>query len=243
MIARGAWFTIIAVMTLGAFLPAQEKVRPDAAAIEFFESKVRPVLAEHCFRCHSTTDKKLKGKLLLDSRQGLLKGGESGPVIVAGKPEKSRLIQAIRDTDVDLMMPPNAKVPDAAIADLTKWVKLGAPWPDDKSVSKAPKTKSDLDLPKRKKEHWAWKSIRSVEIPQVKDSRWPLGPIDHFILASLEAKGLKPAPAADRRTWIRRVTFDLLGLPPAPEDVEAFVKDTSREAWEKVVDRLLASPT
>src|SRR5579859_1573814 len=140
MIARGAWFIVFVCTALGgAFLPAQEKARPDPAAVEFFENKIRPVLAEHCFRCHSSKARKLKGGLLLDSRVGLLKGGESGQVIVAGKPEKSRLIEAIRYTNIDLMMPPNAKLPNAVIADLTKWVKMGAPWPDDKSVSKAPK--------------------------------------------------------------------------------------------------------
>ncbi|HMF19220.1 MAG TPA: DUF1549 domain-containing protein, partial [Gemmataceae bacterium] len=243
MITGKAWLMVIAGGALiCAVSRAQEKTNPDPAAIEFFESKIRPMLAEHCFRCHSSTAKRLKGGLLLDSREGILKGGESGPVIVAGKPEKSRLIQAIRYTDVDLSMPPNAKLPGPVIADFTKWVKMGAPWPDDKSVSKAPKNKYDLDLPKRKREHWAWKSIQPAKIPEVKDTAWPRDAIDNFILAALEAKGLKPAPAADRRTWIRRVTFDLIGLPPTPEDAETFVKDTSKEAWEKVVDRLLASP-
>src|SRR5262245_7351250 len=157
MISKEIWFTGFAVLALSAALvPAQEKGRPDPAAIDFFESKIRPVLAEHCFRCHSSTARKLKGGLLLDSRDGILKGGESGPVLDAGKPEKSRLIQAIRYTDVDLSMPPNAKLPGPVIADFTRWVKMGAPWPGDKSVSKAPKNKYDLDLPKRKREHWAW---------------------------------------------------------------------------------------
>jgi hypothetical protein len=243
MIARGAFLSMSLLGALGAaILPAQETIRPDPAAIEFFESKVRPVLAEHCYRCHSSTAKRLKGGLLLDSRAGILRGGDSGPVIVAGKPEKSRLIQAIRYTNVDLMMPPNAKLPNAVIVDLTKWVKMGAAWPDDKSVSKAPKNKYDLDLPKRKKEHWAWQPIQHVEIPEVKDKTWPRNCIDHFILAKLESKGMKPAPSAERRTFIRRVTFDLVGLPPTPEDVQVFVNDTSKEAFEKVVDRLLSSP-
>src|SRR6516162_9396261 len=168
MSARKTWFAGFVVFALASTLvPAQEKNRPDPAAIEFFENKIRPVLVEHCFRCHSSTAKKLKGGLLLDSREGILKGGESGPVIVAGKPEKSRLIQAIRYTDVDLSMPPNAKLPGPVIADFAKWVKMGAPWPDDKSVSKAPKNKYDLDLPKRKREHWAWKSIQPAKIPDV----------------------------------------------------------------------------
>src|SRR6516164_5066639 len=152
MISKGIWCTGFVLLALGAALvPAQEKSRPDPAAVEFFENKIRPVLVEHCFRCHSSTAKKLKGGLLLDSREGILKGGESGPVLVAGKPEKSRLIQAIGYPDVDLSMPPNAKLPGPVIADFVKWVKLGAPWPDDKSVSKAPKNKYDLDLPKRKR--------------------------------------------------------------------------------------------
>jgi hypothetical protein len=208
---------------------------------EFFERKIRPILVNHCYSCHSTKAKKLRGKLYLDSRAGLLKGGESGPAIISGKPDQSRLIEAVRYTNVDLQMPLRGKLPDAAIADLAAWVKMGAPWPD-KGGSDAPTGKEAFNLAKRKKEHWAWKPIGMPAIPQVKDGDWPLGPIDRFLLAGLERKGLAPAKPADKATLLRRLSYDLIGLPPRPQEIEAFLDDRSATAVEKVVDRLLASP-
>ncbi len=224
---------------------AQDKaIAPEQ--LEFFEKKVRPVLVQHCFECHAATAKKVRGGLLLDSRARVLEGGDNGPAIVPGDPEKSRLIEAIRYTRVDLKMPKKGKLPDAVIADLTAWVKMGAPWPDEKQAKKG--VSREFDLAKRKAEHWCWRPIVAAEVPSVKDTAWPNGNIDRFLLAKLEAKGLKPAPAADPRTLLRRLYFDIIGLPPSRDEVECFVK-----AWdgagakrgkviEEVVDRLLEAP-
>jgi hypothetical protein len=217
-----------------------------AEALEFFERKIRPVLVQHCYECHSAGAKKLKGGLALDSRVAMLEGGDNGPAIVPGDPDKSRLIDAIRYTKVDLKMPKKGKLADVVIADLTAWVKMGAPWPEEKLVKK--NTDKAFDLAKRKQEHWCWQPIRVVETPTVKDVAWPLGDIDRFLLAKLEAKGLKPAPAAEPRTLLRRLYFDLIGLPPSRVEVEEFVQawdgaNAKRgEIYENVVDRLLASP-
>jgi hypothetical protein len=232
------------VVVLGFCLAARDAAAnsdtPDAAGLEFFEKKVRPILAEHCFGCHSTRAKKLRGGLHLDSRNGLLSGGDNGPVLIPGQPEKSRLIEAIRYGNVDLRMPPRGKLPDAAINDLVAWVRMGAPWPA--GAAPRPTGKEQFDLQKRKREHWAWQPVRSLTPPLVRDSAWPRSPIDRFLLAKMEEKGLSPAPAAGGRTLLRRAWFDLVGLPPPAEAVEAFVRDESPDAFEKVVDRLLASP-
>jgi hypothetical protein len=197
---------------------------------------VRPVLANNCYKCHSVQSDKVKGGLLLDSREGLLKGGDTGPAIVPGDPEHSLLIKAVRYSDPDLQMPPKGnQLPDAAIADLVAWVKMGAP--DPRVATVAQKAWSDSG-----KSHWAWQPLTKPAVPASKDPAWTKTPIDNFILAKLDEKGLKPNPPADKRTLIRRATFDLIGLPPTPEEVDAFVKDESLEAFAKVVDRLLASP-
>ncbi len=212
------------------------------AGAEFFEKKIRPVLVEHCFSCHSAKAEKLKGNLLLDSRAGLLKGGALGPAVVPGQPEKSRLIRAIRYKDVALQMPKRGKLPDAVIADLTTWVEQGAPWPGDTATTTV---KKSFDLEERKRDHWAWRPVRAGAPPAVKDGRWPLGPIDRFLLAKLEEKGLTPAADADPRTLLRRLHFDLIGLPPTPEEIAAFViaeAANPQAAVEAVVDELLARP-
>jgi hypothetical protein len=206
---------------------------------EFFEKKVRPVLVEQCLRCHGN-DKK-RGSLSLESREGALKGGDNGPALVPGNPEKSRLVEAIHYTNVDLQMPPKGKLSDAAIRDLTTWVKMGAPWPAG-SIGKTAGSGGNFDLAKRKAAHWAWRPVQAVQPPEVRHADWPLCDVDRFILCGLEEKGLAPASQADRRTWLRRVTFDLVGLPPTPEEIAAFLKDESRDAYATVVDRLLTSP-
>ncbi len=212
-----------------------------AAELEFFEKRVRPILAEHCHKCHAAREKKPKGGLLLDSRPALLKGGDNGPALVPGDPAKSRLIQAINYQDTALLMPPKGKLPDAAIADLTTWVKKGAPWPADKAAGDLV-AKDEFDLYQRKRAHWAWQPVRAASPPAVQDASWPLGPADRFVLAKLEAKGLKPAPLADGPTLLRRLYFDLIGLPP---DVGRIFNPSGRienPSYEAVVDRLLASP-
>jgi hypothetical protein len=217
----------------------KEPVNP--AGVEFFEKKVRPVLAQYCYACHSEGAKRSLGNFTLDTRKGMMHGGQGGVALMPGDPDHSRFIEAIRYAQPDLQMPPKAKLAEAAIADLTAWVKMGAPWPKERVVTVAPSPASLL-VEKRKREHWAWQPVRAVALPTVKRAAWARGPIDRFILAGLEARGLKPNAYADRRTLIRRATFDLIGLPPTPEEVDAFVADRSPKAWETVVDRLLASP-
>ena len=213
-----------------------------ADGAEFFEKKIRPVFVEHCYECHSAGAKKIRGGLRLDTHAKFLEGGDRGALVKPGDAENSLLLEAINYRNPNLQMPKNGKLPDAAIADLTTWVKKGAPWgKDDGPVVVAP-DKPAFDLQKRKQEHWAWKPIQRQEPPAVKDGAWARGPLDRFILAKLEEKNLSPAPPADTRTLVRRVYFDLIGLPPSPDDVEAFVKDEAPDAYEKVVDRLLASP-
>ena len=233
-------FCILGFLFLVAVSSVQAAT-PDDASIQFFETKIRPVLADKCYSCHSASAKKLKGELYLDSRDAMLKGGESGPAIVPEHPEQSRLVEAIGYKNVDLQMPPKGKLSEAQIADLAAWVRMGAPWPKETSATAGP-AKGAFDLQKRKASHWAWQPIKAEIPPAVKNEAWPRDGIDRFILAALEAKGMSPAPDADRRALIRRVYFDLTGLPPAPADVEAFVGDTSTDALAKVVDRLLASP-
>jgi hypothetical protein len=206
---------------------------------EFFEKQIRPVLVERCHKCHSSEAEKLKGGLLLDSREALLKGGDSGSAIELGHPEKSRLITALQYQDVDLQMPPKGKLSDSQIADFIKWIKIGAPWTEHVSAQAAKKEKK-FDLEQRKKDHWAWREIESRNPPEIADRA--TNPIDRFVFAKLEAAGVKHAAPADKRSLIRRASFDLTGLPPTPDEVAALLKDSSADAFEKVVDRLLDSP-
>ena len=210
---------------------------------EFFEKRVRPVLVDNCYKCHSAGSEKIKGGLLLDTKQGVLKGGDTGPAIVPGDPENSLLIKAVRYTDADLKMPPKDKrLADNQIADLVAWVKMGAPDPrvaaEKTAGAAAPKPAYDFVAARRL---WAFHKPKDPAVPAVKNKRWVKSPIDNFILAKLEEKNLAPAPPADKRTLIRRATFDLTGLPPTPGEVVNFLKDKSPGAFAKVVDRLLAS--
>ena len=222
-----------------ALLPVRATAaEPTREQIDFFEKKIRPVLVEHCYKCHAADAKKVKGGLLLDTRDALRKGGDSGPALVPGDPAKSLLLKALRYEDTQ--MPPAGKLPDRVIADFETWIKQGAPDPrDGKTVQAPPGRTIDVAAGKR---FWAFQPPTKHPAPQVKHADWPLKPIDRFILAKLEGAGLEPSPAADRRTWLRRVSFDLTGLPPTPEEVESFVNDPLPNAQEKVVDRLLASP-
>jgi cytochrome c553 len=220
--------------------PALRAAEP-AASPEFFENKVRPVLVEHCVKCHGDAKgKEPKGGLRVDSRAALLKGGDNGPALVVGDPVKSKIIEAIGYANADMQMPPKGKLSDAVIADLTAWVKAGAVWPGEAA---GPATSiATFDLGKRKKDHWAWQPVRAPETPAVRDAKWPLSAVDRFILAKLETNKLRPAAPAERRVWIRRVTFDLTGLPPTPAEIDAYLVDKSVDAERVVVERLLASP-
>ncbi len=202
---------------------------------QFFESKVRPILAANCYKCHSAEQGKVRGGLTLDTREGWWKGGKNGPAIVPGEPDQSLLIKAIRYADPDLQMPEAGKLPDKDIADLTTWVKMGAPDPRGGGVAKL------TGLTDVARSHWAYQPVKKVEVPAVKDAAWAKQPVDAFILAKLEQNGLTPSRPAARETLLRRATYDLTGLPPTPEELHAFVIDRSPDAFEKVVDRLLAS--
>src|SRR5580658_2196039 len=230
-----------AILSVLAFVPAfaqsPASVAPSAVqAPDFFENKIRPLLAENCYDCHTAAE---MGGLRVDSRDRLMQGGKSGPAVMPGDPDKSLLIQAVRQTS-DLKMPKGGKLKPAEIQVLADWVKMGAPWPETKAA--AVSTSPVKVITPEQRAFWSFQPLKDPAIPAVKEKSWAKTNIDHFVLAKLEAKGMKPVAPADRRTLIRRVTLDLTGLPPTPEEVEAFVNDKSANAYEKVVDRLLASP-
>lgn len=230
--------SLLAALALAAApLPSPAKAA-DRDGVAFFEAKIRPVLIKHCYQCHSAEaekSKKLRGGLLLDSRRGWREGGDSGPAIVPGKSKDSLLIRSLKHESTK--MPPKGKLDDAVIADFVKWVDMGAPDPRDGTVLQGKRT-IDIDEGKR---YWAFRPLAISKPPVVKNSGWARNDIDRFILAGLEAKGLTPSKPLSKEKLIRRVTFDLIGLPPTPEEVDAFVKDTSPNAYEKLVDRLLKS--
>jgi hypothetical protein len=217
---------VLVLLALGAS-PQETPPAPDRDGIEFFEKKIRPVLADRCYSCHSAEAKKLKGELYLDSRDGMLKGGETGPSIVPGDLEKSLLIKAIRYTD-DLKMPPKGKLSKEVVDDFVSWVKRGAPQPIGKSAAAA---KKGINI-ESGRAYWAFQPLHP-----------PAGAtIDRLVRAKLAAAGIPPNGSADRRKLIRRATFDLLGLPPTPAEIDAFLADSSPDAYEKLIDRLLARP-
>src|SRR5688572_29215530 len=209
------------------------------ADIAFFESKIRPVLVEYCYKCHSAQSEKLKGGLHVDTREGLLQGGDTGPAIVPGEPEKSLLIRAIQYKDETMQMPPKQRLPDEIVNDFVTWVKAGAPDPrkGESEIAKG----ADYDY-EAARSSWAFRKPIDPAVPQVKNAKWIRTSVDPFILAKLEAKGLTPTIAATKRQLIRRATFDLTGLPPTPAEIEAFLADDSPEAYPRLIDRLLDSP-
>ena len=215
----------------------------DLAKTEFFEERIRPVLARNCYECHSANAKKLKAGLFLDRKAGWEKGGESGPALLPGKPDESLLLTAIRYKDNDLRMPPEKKLPKEVVEDFEKWIAMGAPDPRDAPMeavteSSGPKAKS---LEEGRK-FWVFHPLDSPQSPDVIDEKWVKDELDRFVLATLEENDLKPAPPADKATLLRRLYFDLTGLPPAVGQIEAFQADDSPDAYAKVVDELLASP-
>ena len=233
-----AFAGLVAFALLAKLAVAKEAFSPEDIA--FFESKVRPLLAERCYKCHSHKAKKLKGDLYLDSRKNALHGGETGSAVKPGDVAGSLLVQAIRYGNPDLQMPPKSKLSSREIEILERWVSLDAPWPDEPEPTGG-KVEKEFDLVGRKASHWSWKNVAEPALPQVKDANWGKLPIDRFILSRLEKNGLTPAGPADRRTLIRRATYDLRGMPPTPEEVNAFVGDDSANAFGRVVDRLLES--
>lgn len=232
---------MIAAFADGTHLHAAEGKKTIAPEkLEFFESRIRPVLIKHCYECHSAKSKEIKGSLLVDSAAGLLQGGDSGPAVVAGKPDASPLIEALRYDGVE--MPPDGRLPANVIKDFERWVEMGSP--DPRTDNPAPgviKPQRTIDL-EAGRQFWAFRPVENHDRPEVSNKSWPESDIDAFVLRKLEAAGLKPAADADRRTLIRRLYFDLIGLPPSPEDVAAVLGDKSDNAIDTVVDRLLDSP-
>jgi hypothetical protein len=239
------WVLILALKLIPAALGAEAaKITPEQ--LEFFEKKIRPVLVVNCYDCHSEEKGKNKGELTLDTRDGIRAGGDRGPAIVPGKPDDSVLINAIRQVG-QLHMPPDSRggpLPDEVVADFEKWVKDGAADPRDSAKivgARAAKPEKVYEWDKER-EYWAFQKPKAVAPPQVADEKWPKTEVDRFVLAKLEQKGLKPVRDADKRTLVRRVYYDIIGLPPTAEQVEAFARDKAPDAYEKLVDNLLASP-
>lgn len=223
------------------FAPAAESAAPTKDQTAYFEQHVRPLLVKHCYECHSAESKILQGGLLLDSRPGWQKGGDSGDVIVPGKPDESLFVRAVRyDKNEFVHMPPQGKLSDAEIATLTEWVRLGAPDPRTE-IAKAP-AKREIDVEASKK-YWAFQPLQKVVPPSVKNEAWCRTPVDRFIQAKLEAAGIAANPQADARTLLRRAHFDLIGLPPTPDEADAFVhSQDATAAYSVLLDKLLASP-
>ena len=225
-------------LLLGTMAPAKE---PEPAQAEFFEKAIRPILVERCQKCHGEAAP--KGGLSLLSRAGLMQGGDSGPAAVEGKPEESPLIHAVRYVD-EPRMPPKKRLAEPEIDAITKWVEMGLPWPESAadpaapSAEAAPSAAPTFAITDEQRAFWSFRPVIDPPLPAAIAST----PVDRFLLAKLAEKGFRPAPPADKRTLLRRATFDLIGLPPAPEEVDAFLADESPEAFAKVVDRLLASP-
>ncbi len=240
---------LILVLTISSLtipaLPATDAAMTDEQA-NFFERKIRPVLVEKCYDCHSAQAKKVKGSLKLDTKEAVLHGGENGPAVVPGKPDDSLLIEAIRYTNKDTQMPPKSKLPDGVVKDFEQWVKMGAPDPrsggavTDAGAAAAQWKKKEINIEEGRK-FWAFQPPKKSQAPTIKNVAWPKSDIDRFTLAKMEAKNLQPVSDASKLELLRRVTFDLTGLPPTPDAIQAFVKDTSPDAFTHVVESLLAS--
>ena len=209
---------------------------PTEEELAFFEKKIRPVLVQHCYQCHSADSEDVQGELLLDTREGIRKGGISGHAVVPGNPKESLLIEAIRYGDDALAMPPKKKLSDSVIADFEEWITMGAPDPRDGKG--APFFEPDWT---KSRDHWAFKVPKQPTIPKVSDDSWAVSDVDRFVLAALDKQSMKPVGDANRRTLIRRLYFDLIGLPPSTEEVDAFVSETDPGSWQRLVDRLLAT--
>ncbi|MCA9173486.1 MAG: PSD1 domain-containing protein, partial [Planctomycetales bacterium] len=231
--------TALALLLVSLFLvtgiAGAAEPAPDAQQLEFFEKKIRPVLVKHCYECHSAKSKELGGELLLDTREATRMGGASGHAVVPGNLKESLLINAIRYEDFE--MPPKERLPESVVADFERWVKMGAPDPRD---GEAP-VKPAVDLAEARK-FWSFQPIQKPAAPEVKSADWPRNDIDRFVLAKLEANGLRPVADADPATLVRRIYLDLTGLPPTPEQAADFLRDPSPAAVTQLVDRLLDSP-
>lgn len=243
---RILFLTLLIAVCLSVSIPAEEaqpKAEPvptfKPEQIEFFEKSIRPLLAEHCYECHSAQAKRLEGGLRLDARSLIFKGGDSGPSADLKTPHASLLLEAVRYESFE--MPPNTRLKQEQIDLLTRWVEMGLPWPDEKPPAESANAET-FDLAQRRTEHWAWQPLKQVTPPTVKIQDWSTHPVDQFILAKLEANQMQPARPADKRTLLRRLYYDLIGLPPTPAQIQSYLNDSSPDATERVVDQLLASP-
>jgi cytochrome c553 len=236
--------------TAAVVQPTARAVDANPAGVEYFEKNVRPVLADNCYRCHSNSATKVRGDLYLDSVSSILKGGEDGPVIMPGDPDHSPLISAIRREDKDTQMPPKQALSEAQVTVIVNWVKMGAPGAKETAPmpgqtiagAGAPVHDPTAEYDRLRHQLWSWQPIKTGIAPTGPDQAWARDDIDLYVLAKLEEKDLHPSPDADKITLIRRATFDLIGIQPTPQEVDAFVRDSSPNAFERVVDRLLASP-
>lgn len=236
--ASAGWLFL--AVALHPEIAAASELKPTPEQPEFFEKKVRPILVNRCYTCHSA-DTQPHGELRVDDRNGLLTGGDSGPAIIPGHPEQSLLLQRIRHEDPKRRMPREGTPLTAAeIDDLTTWIKDGAAWPTEEIPASIGRPGPAYE--RLRAHHWAWQPLTDPKVPLVSKTSWPTGDIDRFILAKLEEKGLLPVADADPTTLMRRVTFDLTGLPPTPAEVDTFLKDKSKDAYGRLVDRLLQSP-
>jgi hypothetical protein len=231
-------FATGAVLAVAGIVPcASSATEPSPEGLAFFEKNIRPLLIERCYECHG--EDKQKGGLRLDSQPAVLTGGDTGPALVAGKPDASLLLKAVSYTDPNLKMPPKEKLGAHQVALLKQWIEMGAPDPRTNAVVKLAKAGIDLEAGRQ---FWAFQPVRPPALPAVRNTAWPRSDLDRFILARLEEKGIGPSPDADRPTLIRRVYFDLIGLPPSPQQIDAFVNDRRPDAYARVVDELLGSP-
>ncbi|HMD61900.1 MAG TPA: DUF1549 domain-containing protein, partial [Opitutaceae bacterium] len=241
--AAGLALALAVASRLGAAVVSPVPIAPAAKPIspgdlQFFEERIRPVLADRCYKCHSRLADKIKGGLMLDTREGMLHGGDTGPAITPGKPGDSLIIDAVSYRDSDLQMPPKGdRLSDRQVADLAEWIRRGAPDPRSLVARGSSSLYGGVG-----REHWSFLPVRKQPVPAVADPAWCRTPVDNFVLARLEEAGLKPNGAADKYTLVRRATFDLTGLPPTEAEVQRFLVDDSPDAWAKVVDRLLDSP-
>ncbi len=229
---------LLAGLLMGPLVCFAESPSQDAERLAFFERKVRPLLSEHCFECHSSKAKTVHGGLRLDDAASIRKGGDSGEVVVAGKPNESLLIETVR-YDSDIQMPPKGKLTDREIEVLEEWIRSNAIFPDPTEPVAGASGEVDYESGRQ---FWAFQPVRVQPLPLIVNTDWPRSRIDAFVLEAMERHGLSPSPAADRVTLIRRLAFDLTGLPPTAQDVDDFVHDDSPDAYRKLVDRYLDSP-
>jgi hypothetical protein len=224
----------VAIQSSGASL-----TQADPAKLEYFETVVRPLLAKRCYECHSTAKGPDNGSLILDTAEGIAAGGSRGMITSMNEPAKSLLLHTVRYTDAELQMPPEGKLPDEEIAVFERWINDGAVLPEYKVAPRPASHQIDYESAQK---FWSFQSLNSASVPAAGESDWVRRPLDAFILARLSEHKLAPNPEADRATLLRRLTFDVIGLPPTPEELDTFVNDQSPDATEKAVDRLLASP-